>query len=44
MEINYARISIEELDRVYFTHCEVFDFICDGDSKKIIIKKIKEEI
>lgn len=39
IEIDYAKISIEELDRIHFMHNITFDFICDGDSKKIIIER-----
>lgn len=42
MEIDYEKISIEELDRLYFLHIEIFDFICDGDAKKVIMERIKE--
>jgi hypothetical protein len=40
MEIDYTKLSIEELERLYFLHIETFDFICDGDKNKVIFEKI----
>lgn len=39
IDIDYMKISLEELDRIYFIHCEMFAFFCDGDRKKIIIEQ-----
>lgn len=42
MKIDYTKLSIEELERLYFLHIDAFDFICDGDKKKIIMKRIED--
>lgn len=42
MLIDYAKLTLEELDRLYFLHIETFYFICDGDTKKVIMERIKE--
>lgn len=42
IDIDYMKISIEELDRIFFIHCETFAFICDGDRKKVIIEQERE--
>ena len=43
MLIDYEKISLDELERLSFLHTGTFNFICDGDAKKIILEKIKEE-
>lgn len=43
MEIDYKKVSIEELDRLSFLHAEKIDLVCDADSKKIIMMKKDEE-
>lgn len=43
IDIDYAKISIEELDKIRFMHNITFDFICDGDSKKIILERNEGE-
>lgn len=43
MEIDYEKISIEELERLSFLHVAAFNFICDADTKKVILEKIEEE-
>lgn len=42
IDIDYMKISLEELDRIYFLHCEMFAFFCDGDRKKVIIEQESE--
>ena len=42
MRIDYTKISLAELDRIYFIHCETFAFICDGDRKTINIEQERE--
>lgn len=43
MLIDYEKISLEELERLSFLHVETFNFICDADTKKVILEKIEEE-
>jgi hypothetical protein len=43
MEIDYEKISIEELERLSFLHAGTFNFMCDADTKKVILEKIEEE-
>lgn len=38
MRIEYKKISIDEIDWIISTHC-IFDYICDGDNKIIILQK-----
>ena len=42
MLIDYVKLTLEELDRLYFLHIETFDFICDGDKKKVIMERINK--
>lgn len=39
MEIDYTKISLEELERLCFMHSNNFNFICDGDTKKVILER-----
>ena len=44
MTIDYAKISINELERIYFLHSDNYDFVFDGDKKQVIlVKKDSEE-
>lgn len=41
MKIEYKEITLDEIDWINSTHC-VFDYICDGDNKCIILENNEE--
>lgn len=43
IEIDYTKLPLKELERLYFLHCETFDFICDGDKQKVILERCESE-
>ena len=43
IEIDYANLSLMELERLSFLHSETFNFICDGDKQKVILERSKSE-
>ena len=42
MEIDYKKISLDEIDRISFLHMGYFDLICDADRKVIVLEKSGE--
>ena len=43
MLIDYAKISLNELERLDFLHKGYFSFECDGDRKVVIFKSVGDE-